>query len=195
MKKYKRGKRAGRRKQRKIKVIQNIFPIPPVVQNRKSDKGNLVMIDTEREFIEQSDSLKILYLNAQSLRNKATLLNDMIHELNIDIAFFTESWLKSSGDEVIIQNLTPEGFKAVSFHRESGNGGGICIVHRESMTIDLKRIRTFHSFECCECNLTIKKHTFICIYRPPPNKKNKLTTKGFIAEFHDLLDSFIKKCR
>ena len=46
------------------------------------------MIDTEREFIEQSDSLKILYLNAQSLRNKATLLNDMIHELNIDIAFF-----------------------------------------------------------------------------------------------------------
>ena len=153
------------------------------------------MIDTEREFIEQSDSLKILYLNAQSLRNKATLLNDMIHELNIDIAFFTESWLKSSGDEVIIQNLTPEGFKAVSFHRESGHGGGICIVHRESMTIDLKRIRTFHSFECCECNLTIKKHTisFICIYRPPPNKKNKLTTKGFIAEFHDLLDSFIKK--
>ena len=63
------------------------------------------------------------------------------------------------------------------------------------MTIDLKRIRTFHSFECCECNLTIKKHTtiFICIYRPPPNKKNKFTTKGFIAEFHDLLDSFIKK--
>ena len=110
-------------------------------------KRNLVMIDTETEFFEQSDSLKILYLNAQSLRNKAALLNDMIHELNIDIAYFTESWLKSSGDEVIIQNLTPEGFKAVSFHGESGHGGGICIVHRESMTIDLKRIRTFHSFE------------------------------------------------
>ena len=43
--------------------------------------------------------------------------------------------------------------------------------------------------------LPIKKHTisFICIYRPPPNKKNKLTTTGFIAEFHDLVDSFIKK--
>ena len=152
------------------------------------------MIDTEKEFIEQSDFLKILYLNAQSLRNKATLLNDMIHELNIDIAFFTESWLKFSGDEVIIQNLTPEGFKAVSFHRESGNGGGVCIVHRESMTIDLKQIRTFHLFECCECNLTIKKHPIrcICIYRAPPNKENKFTTKGFIAEFHDLLDSFIK---
>ena len=80
----------------------------------------------------------------------------MIHELNIDIAFFTESWLKSNGDEVIIQNLTPGGFKAVSFHRESENDGGFCIVHRESMTIDLKRIRSFHSFECCESNLTIK---------------------------------------
>ena len=57
MKKYKRGKRAGRRKQREIKVIQNIFPIPPVVLNRNSDKRNLVMIDTEREIIEQSDSL------------------------------------------------------------------------------------------------------------------------------------------
>ena len=138
------------------------------------------MIDTEREFIEQSDSLKILYLNAQSLRNKATLLNDMIHELNIDIAFFTESWLKSSGDEVIIQNLTPEGFKAVSFHRESGNGGGICIVHRESMTIDLKRIKTFHSFECCECNLTIKKHTisFICILSTTTQQEEQTYHKG-----------------
>ena len=45
------------------------------------------MIDTEREFIEQSDSLKILHLNAQSLRNKVTLLNDIIDELNIGIAF------------------------------------------------------------------------------------------------------------
>ena len=45
------------------------------------------MIDTEREFIEQPDSLQILYLNAQSVRNKATLLDDMIHELDIDIAF------------------------------------------------------------------------------------------------------------
>ena len=41
----------------------------------------------------------------------------------------------------------------------------------------------------------MKKHTirFIHIYRPPPNKKKEITTKGFMAEFHDLLDSFTKK--
>ena len=32
---------------------------------------------------------------------------------------------------------------------------------------------------------------FLCVYHPPPSRKNKLSNKMFLAEFPDLLESYI----
>ena len=33
--------------------------------------------------------------------------------------------------------------------------------------------------------------TFLCVYRPPPSRKNKLSNKMFLDEFPDLLESYV----
>ena len=49
---------------------------------------------------------------------------------------------------------------------------------------------SFTSFDMCELRLYHQGRTltFIFLYRPPPSKKNRLTSRTFVQEFQDLLD-------
>ena len=51
----------------------------------------------------------------------------------------------------------------------------------------------FKSFEVCETRLCYQDQsvTFLCVYRPPPSRKNKLSNKMFLDEFPDLLESYV----
>ena len=59
---------------------------------------------------DESSSFKVSYLNAQSARLKGPLINEYITESNSDIMFLTETWYSEKGDEVLINDLKPEGF-------------------------------------------------------------------------------------
>ncbi|GFS17745.1 ATP-dependent DNA helicase [Elysia marginata] len=134
-------------------------------------------------------------LNVQPSRNKPTLLNDLIEQSNTDVAFFVETWLRPTGDEVTVSDLTPQTYTKVSFPRVNGRGGGIPITHEKALNVTCS-IFSFKTFECCECKITNKGHnlSFVCLYRPPPNTKNKFTVKDFVAEFQNLLETYaIKK--
>lgn len=50
----------------------------------------------------------------------------------------------------------------------------------------------YKTFECCEVTITDGGESifFTVIYRPPPNNKNNLTTRGFLADFQELLNSY-----
>ena len=50
----------------------------------------------------------------------------------------------------------------------------------------------FKSFEVCETRLCYQDQsvTFLCVYRPPPCRKNKLSNKMFLDEFSDLPESY-----
>ncbi|RUS72310.1 hypothetical protein EGW08_019933 [Elysia chlorotica] len=195
LKKYKRGTRAGKHRQRSIPTIENVFPkqnppSPPPVNKAKTE--NLIRIQTTNAPTNTPPGLKVIHLNAQSTREKTTIISDLIEEMDVDIAFITEIWLYPSGDEIVMQNLTPDSYTSVFFPRNKGKGGGIGIIHRQSLKIQSERLSNMTSFECCQCKLTISPQTvtFVCVYRPPPNKKNKFTTKQFVSEFQDLLDDY-----
>ncbi|KAK7092915.1 hypothetical protein V1264_008591 [Littorina saxatilis] len=94
-----------------------------------------------------------------------------------------------------MQAMTPPGFTLHSCPRLTGAGGGLAVLYRTSLRdyvdISLERF-DFLSFELCKtkirhCNQDL---TFLCVYRPPPNKKNKLSTPQFLAEFTELLDEY-----
>ena len=85
-------------------------------------------------------------------------------ELDLDILFLTETWLRSgSVDSAFIRELTPAGYSfkhkpRVAKHR----GGGLGILFKSSIGLKVKdNITTMTSFECMECSFTLNN-----MYRP-----------------------------
>ena len=66
---------------------------------------NLIQIDTG-PFIQEFSKFKVMFLNAQSVRNKAL----DIMQANVDLVFLCETWLRPVGDEADCAALTPPGF-------------------------------------------------------------------------------------
>ena len=52
----------------------------------------------------------MVYLNAQSCRNKASELNNLVTDHDIDILLLTETWLKEHGDEAQKAEMTPDAY-------------------------------------------------------------------------------------
>ena len=84
--------------------------------------------------------------------------------------------------------VTPPGFTLKSVPRATGMGGGLAVLFRNSW-VDCVKVSTkdfaFKSFEVCETCLCYQDQsvTFLCVYCPPPSRKNKLSNKMFLDEF------------
>ena len=192
-KKTKREKRGGKQKIKPVISQRLCCPLSSDV-HRDVNKRTLTYIDTTSIEYTDFSNLKISYLNTQSARLKGSLLNDLITYSNSDLFFFTETWFRSEGDEVLINELRPPGFaKPISVPREGRTGGGLCLVYKQSILVTKTVLSQFRSFEACEFRTKSdnKVTKFICIYRPPPSKTNKLKPNMFIREFCDLLDMYI----
>ena len=100
--------------------------------------SNLIKINTGPFIQEFSKHFKVMFLNAQSLRNKALDICDYIMQANVDLVFLCEKWLRPEGDEAGCAALTPPGFCLKTFPRQSGTGGGLAVLHRTSLTKKLQ---------------------------------------------------------
>ena len=121
----------------------------------------------------------------QSCRNKAIELNEVIIDHNIDIMCIVESWLKENGDETVMHELTPPGYKISSFPRKSRKGGGLAIIHRDIIRPTIKCHETTHlyqTFESAEILINCPEKTtkIIVLYRPPKSTKNTSSSIDFI---------------
>ena len=155
--------------------------------------SNLTRISCQPHLQELSQRFKVLYLNAQSRRNKTTELSDLIDESKANLVFLTETWLKDVGDEVKLQELVPPGLVIHSCPRKGRPAGGIEVLYRDTLhncvTISSKE-HGAESFESCETqvNYIDQSLTVLCLYRPPPSKKNQQKTTQFMSEFPGLLE-------
>ena len=137
-----------------------------------------------------------MFLNAQSVRNKALDICDYIRQANVDLVFLCETWLRPVGDETECAAWTLPGFCLKSFPRQSGTGGGLVVLHRTSLTKNIAfstRGFVFTAFEMCEVRLSHDGHTavFLSVYRPPPSRQNKLTNAMCLEQFSDLIESYV----
>ena len=107
----------------------------------------------------------------------------------IDI-LLTETWLYAQGDEACIAEMTPRGYVLRSFPRTGSRGGGIAFIVRDAFcdSISFKPL-SFQSFELhiSGRNLSV---SVVCLYRPPPSRKNKLSNQLFLQEFPEFLTQF-----
>ena len=72
--------------------------------------SSLIKIDTSPFIQEFSKHFKVMFLNAQSVRNKALGICDYILQANVDLVFLCETRLRSVGDEADCAALTPPFF-------------------------------------------------------------------------------------
>ena len=107
----------------------------------------------------------------------------------------TETWLSYQGDEAKTVELAPSEFDVKSFPRQSrSRGGGIATIYKSTLgnniTFKTNFDFTHTSFEVVQASITLQHNTrhFVCLYRPPPNRRNNPTDSMFTEQLPDLLD-------
>ena len=125
---------------------------------------------------------------------KTTDILDHVQEHDIDIVAMTETWLSNKdADLPVIQALTPQGYSFIHHPRSNRGGGGIGILHKDSIKATDKH--TFSRIRSCEAmsvklKYRAKSITLLVIYRPPTTSKNG-SVADFLSEFSDILDTYI----
>ena len=121
--------------------------------------------------------------NAQSIRNKTDLLCEMILEHDTDITILTETWLKAD-DQVVMGDMCPPGYSVLSAPRQSGRGGGIGIVFKSQLNLQLRNsvLPPSSTFEHALVTYRHSNINFAIVYRPPSS-----SVTDFLAEFEDFV--------
>lgn len=148
-----------------------------------------------------SMSLSVGLFNARSVGSskKRSDISAFLLDNDVDIMLLTETWLRSAGDEAKIADLAPSGYFAVSIPRPAASpctrGGGIAFIIKDSLKTHISITSSFPLEHCCfeAAQLSFcfgrQRTNFICVYRPPPNKKNKFTDNMFFEQFSDFLEN------
>ena len=136
--------------------------------------------------------LRMATWNIRSLNKKAAPVCDLVISKRIDILALNETWLSSyTNSDPTVANIisTLQDYNFVHHPRSSRSGGGVGVLLKSSLKVKRNESHTFNSFEYLDLFITSGSSSFrlLCIYRPPPSKKNKLTTTLFLDEFSVLV--------
>jgi len=140
------------------------------------------------------DLLHMCVLNAQSVCNKADILQDYFVENDLDIVAFTETWLTENDTESkTIGDLKPDGFDFKHIPRPDRRGGGVALLYRDTIKCKVHTPYRAESFESMICDLISGscKFKLVVVYRPQLSSSKKSTTAKFFQEFPDFVDSLV----
>ena len=100
---------------------------------------------------------------------------------------------EDSADQVVCGELTPSGYKLEHIARSTGKGGGVAILHRESLNVKKLKSYKCKSFEVLELMLTTRGDSLcLCvIYRPPSRGKHSRPMSVFLQDFQCYMDTHI----
>ena len=108
----------------------------------------------------------------------------------MSILIITETWLNRCGDEVIIGEICPAGYRFFNQPRLTGNGVGL--LYKANLHVKSKLSHGYRSFEYLHSTIVdTKSVTVISVYRPPPLAANGLTVDIFLDEFGTLLEELM----
>ena len=167
------------------------------IQIRSRSMNNLIRIPTYKNTpfhtTGEIGSLKFSTLNARSIRNKTLIIKDFVVDYDVDITAITETWLRDNGDDLIIRELCPTGYKLVHKPRISCTGGGVGFLYKENIAIEhITYHSEFRSFECLDVTFASSNDIrTLVIYRPPCSTVNGLSVNLFLDEFSTLLEEVV----
>ena len=163
---------------------------PEVVTSANGvNKTNLVNVDIQQK-AKPPKKLSFGYMNARSVKNKASEINDFIVDNNLDICSLSETWLQSgSQHDVACGELIPACFAMKHVPRTTARGGGVAVVFKSSIKVKKEKVKQFSSFEVIELLLNTRNDSLrLCvIYRPPPGGKCSKPVSVFLSEFEEYI--------
>ena len=91
-------------------------------------------LSSDRPSTKKTRKVKVAVFNARSVGEKGerSAINDLIVNNDVHVLCLTETWLLPSGDEATCSDLSPLGYRILSFPRPS-RGGGIAFVVADSL--------------------------------------------------------------
>ena len=158
------------------------------VTSRGSVSSNIIAVDIKKnDAICKQEKVKVGYLNARSVRNKALEINEFIKDSSLDILAITETWLSPGDkDNIVVGDITPPGYEIHHVPRPHHKGGGVALVTNSSFKSKKEKVTNFKSFEVIEMKVLSKKDCIriAVVYRPPAHSKTV-----FLDEFQEYLDA------
>jgi len=139
-------------------------------------------------------NMKVISMNARSVKNKAADIASFITDEQIDILVITETWLRSGeGDKVVKGELVPKGYKLIHAPRVKRRGGGVGIVIRNDIRFEKQNITQYSAFESLEGLIHSANDCIrLCvIYRPPYSGTHGEPTDTFIEQFHQYIEHHV----
>ena len=135
--------------------------------------------------IRHSANLRLLLMNAQSIRNKDDILSEYMRGETIDTAIATESWLTNSVRDVIwlkSNELVKDGYQISVRNREGKRGGGLALIYGSNIIATELTQRKQRSFKVTYWMTTIGNSTLNIqgIYHPPYSVGQNITNAMFL---------------
>ncbi len=158
---------------------------------RKSRKSKAKSKKTEPNKKLHFNKMTLGFWNAQSVRKKASLVNDYTKSNKIDIYCIAESWIKKHHGKTI-SDLESIGTKVLLNPREGRTGGGTCCIHKKQLDITLIDTEKRKTFEHMELKLNIQSTlvTILIVYRPESSKKKRYSMDEFFTEFANFMTEY-----
>jgi len=96
--------------------------------------------------------VKLGFVNARSIVRRGPLICDMIVSRDLDVLAVAETLIRDDDPCAIKRDSAPSGYDIVHVPRPSqtsrSRGGGLCVIHRESIRVKPQRTAQQNSFEC-----------------------------------------------
>ena len=158
--KRRREKKGGQTKTDNVKILSTRF----------INFSNLKMVTIKKgSQVENTDRCwtKFGLGNIQSLKNKDNLLRDYLNREDIGVFLAIETWFKSDSESLLrIQGsvLNTDNYKMAVANRESGlRGGGLALIHKDTLDSKLIDKGQLHTFEYAHWNVLGLKMTIVII--------------------------------
>lgn len=144
--------------------------------------------------VNKKPTLKFCSLNARSLRNKCNEFVEFVQANDLDLIAITETWFKPD-DISVVRACTPSGFSFHHIPRSVRTGGGVGLLYRSTLSINVTDIHfDYSTFESLHCELTCNSLSvrLVVIYRPIKTISGQhVNFTNFLGEFENLINDYL----
>ena len=118
------------------------------------------------------DSLRVILLNARSIRNKFLEFRALIATENPDLVAVTESWLRTSSRDFEGEFAIPS---YQMFHRDRNdrNGGGVLLYVKDSLNSVICSITSNHEFLGVDLDIGGASYRVLVAYKPDSSREDR----------------------